>query len=80
MKHSRTLITIGLTVAVVGIAIWALAGSFTTAGSVFPPEGCSNETIFHWSIQYAKSPGQDAPAVYLHVYRNGSLYGGEVIG
>jgi len=68
-----------LTVAVVGIAIWALAGSFWTSGSVLPSHGTANDTIFTWRVTYAKSPGQSAPTVCLARYRNGSAYGGAVM-
>ena len=77
MKHSRTLITIGLTVAVVGIAIWALAGSFTSSGSVYPSEGCTDETIFHYRISYALDPGEDPPDVYVKIFKGGEQVGGD---
>ena len=76
MKRSRTLMTAALAVAVVSIAIWALAGQFTSNGSVYPSEGCTDETIFHYYVSYALDPEDEPPAVYVHIYKGGEMVGG----
>ena len=73
MKRSRTLITTAVTVAVVGIAVWALAGYFLNDGRVKPPEGCADDTTFHWYVEYQLEGEEDPPDVHVAIYDGGDL-------
>lgn len=68
MKRLR-MVTIGaLTFAVVGIAVWALAGYLMDNGYVDPDIGWKDETEFTYTVSYWKGPGESAPDVLVIGY------------
>ncbi|HUT04496.1 MAG TPA: hypothetical protein VM163_11470 [bacterium] len=73
----RRNVIIGLSVLIVALAVLVFAGEFYGNGMVLPTSGCADDTPFHWYVTYAKGPGESAPEVYLHVYKDGDLYGGD---
>ncbi len=71
MKHSRITIITALTVAVVGVAIWALAGYLMDNGAVTPDIGWKDETEFTYTVSYWRSPDEEAPDVLILAYWKG---------
>jgi len=60
---------------IAALAVLAFAGSFYNQGAVSPTTGYANETIFTYTVQYALSPGQDPPDVYVRITKGGATWG-----
>ncbi len=77
MKRSRRICLAAGIVAVAALTIWALAGNFTSNGSVYPSEGWTGITDFRYEIRYILDPGEPPPDVYVRIYKDGIQVGGD---
>ncbi|MBN2209023.1 MAG: hypothetical protein JW759_06980 [Candidatus Coatesbacteria bacterium] len=74
---SKIFVVVGA-LAVIALALPALAGHFTGNGFVYPWEGCTDETTFHYYVTYQLDPLELPPPMYLHIYKGGEMYMGAV--